>query len=147
MGEKICNGFLLLLSLFYCYFARKYSFGSPTAPKTGFLPQLVGYSAVLISAYLLVRSMMGKGDSQKVKLTCDYKRLIGLILTMAVYILAFKRVGYLLGTAALLFIVMKIGLVKGWKIPLCVSVITSVFFYVVFKIFLSVPLPAGFLSF
>lgn len=145
MGEKIVNGFLLLLSLFYCWFARKYSFGSLTAPKTGFLPQLVGYSAVIISGYLLIRSMAGRGDAKNVKMTCDYKRLALLILTMALYIIVFKKVGYLLSTAVLLYAVMKIGLVKGWKIPLSVSVITSVFFYVVFKIFLSVPLPSGFL--
>ena len=38
---------------------------------------------------------------------------------------------------------MKIGQVKGWKIPVIVAVCTAVFFYAVFKMFLSVPLPSG----
>ena len=145
MGEKIVNGGLFLLSILYTYFARGYSFGSPTAPKVGFLPQLVGYCAIVISGYLLVRSLMGKGDAQNVKLRCDYKRLGLLVLSMVVYILIFKPVGYLISTAALLYAAMKIGKVKGWKIPAVVSVLTSVFFFLVFKVFLAVPLPAGLL--
>ena len=145
MGEKLVNGGLFLLSILYTYFARGYSFGSPTAPKGGFLPQLVGYCAIVISGYLLVRSLMGKGDAQNVKLRCDYKRLGLLVLSMVVYILIFKPVGYLISTAALLYAAMKIGRVKGWKIPAVVSVLTSVFFFLIFKVFLAVPLPAGLL--
>ena len=145
MGEKLVNGGLFLLSILYTYFARGYSFGSPTAPKVGFLPQLVGYCAIVISGYLLVRSLMGKGDAQNVKLRCDYKRLGLLVLSMVVYILIFKPVGYLISTAALLYAAMKIGRVKGWKIPTAVSVLASVFFFLVFKVFLAVPLPAGLL--
>ena len=107
MGEKLVNGGLFLLSILYTYFARGYSFGSPTAPKVGFLPQLVGYCAIVISGYLLVRSLMGKGDAQNVKLRCDYKRLGLLVLSMVVYILIFKPVGYLISTAALLYAAMK----------------------------------------
>ena len=40
---------------------------------------------------------------------------------------------------------MKIGRVKGWKIPAAVSVLASVFFFLIFKVFLAVPLPAGLL--
>ncbi len=145
MGEKLVNGGLFLLSILYTYFARGYSFGSPTAPKVGFLPQLVGYCAIVISGYLLVRSLMGKGDAQNVKLRCDYKRLGLLVLSMVVYILIFKPVGYLISTAALLYAAMKIGRVKGWKIPAVVSVLASVFFFLIFKVFLAVPLPAGLL--
>ena len=145
MGEKLVNGGLFLLSILSTYFARGYSFGSPTAPKVGFLPQLVGYCAIVISGYLLVRSLMGKGDAQNVKLRCDYKRLGLLVLSMVVYILIFKPVGYLISTAALLYAAMKIGRVKGWKIPAAVSVLASVFFFLVFKVFLAVPLPAGLL--
>ena len=143
MGEKIVNGFLLILSLLYTYFAREYSFGTPTAPKTGFMPQLVGYCAIVVSAYLFVRSLTGKGDAKNVKLNCDFKRLSLLILSMAVYIFVFESMGYLVSTVLLLFVVMKIGRVEGWKIPVAVSLITAAFFYTVFKIFLSVPLPSG----
>lgn len=143
MGEKIVNGFLLLLSLFYTICARGYSFGTPTAPKTGFLPQLVGYIAVVVSAYLFVLSLAGKGDAKDVKLNCDYKRLGLLILSMILYIVLFDTLGYLICTVLLLIAAMKIGRVKGWKVPLIVALVTAVFFYAVFKMFLSVPLPSG----
>lgn len=143
MGEKIVNGFLFALSLFYTVCARGYSFGTLTAPKTGFLPQLVGYLAIVVSGYLLVRSLMGKGDAKDVKLNCDFKRLGLLILSMALYIILFDVLGYLISTILLLIAAMKIGQVKGWKVPVIVAVCTAVFFYAVFKMFLSVPLPSG----
>lgn len=145
MGEKVTNGFLLLLSLFYTWNARQYSFGSPTAPKTGFLPQLIGYCAVAVSAYLFIKSLQGKGDAGHVELNCDGRRLAGMIAAMAAYILFLKTAGYLMATVILLFTVMKIGRVKGWKVPFAVSVITSGCFYFIFKVFLSVPLPPGLL--
>lgn len=145
MGERIINGFLLMLSIFYTICARGYSFGTPTAPKTGFLPQLVGYLAIVVSAYLFVLSLAGKGDSKDVRLQCDFKRLGLLILSMALYILLFKPLGYLVSTVLLLVATMKIGKVKGCKVPIIVAVITAVFFYMVFKVFLSVPLPSGML--
>lgn len=143
MGEKIVNGFLFLLSITYFYFAKQYAFGSLTAPKTGFLPQLVGGCAIAVSGYLFLISLLGKGDAKHVKLNCDYKRLFLLIGTMGIYILVFELLGYLISTTILLYAVMKIGLIKGWKIPLVVSVLSSVCFYTIFKVFLSVPLPSG----
>lgn len=143
MGEIIVNSFLLLLSLLYTICARGYSFGTLTAPKTGFLPQLVGFIAIIVSGYLLVLSLLGKGDAKTIKMNCDFRRLALLVLTMIFYIVLFKPLGYLISTILLLIITMKIGQVKGWKAPVIVSIITAIFFYMVFKMFLSVPLPTG----
>jgi putative tricarboxylic transport membrane protein len=145
MGEKIVNGFLFLLSIFYCVSANSYSFGTPVAPKSGFLPQIIGYSATLISGYLFIRSLLGKGDSAGVRMKCDFKSLGCLVALMIAYILIFKPLGYLISTFILLFVSMKIGKVKGWKTPVLVSVLTSGAFYMIFKVFLSVPLPKGIL--
>ena len=90
----------------------------------------MSYPAICWSAPLWER-----GDAQNVKLRCDYKRLGLLVLSMVVYILIFKPVGYLISTAALLYAAMKIGRVKGWKIPAAVSVLASVFFFLVLRYF------------
>ena len=89
---------------------------------------------------------MGKGDAKDVKLQCDYKRRGLLILSMVIYMVVFDSLGYLVCTVLLLIAAMKIGKVKGWKIPLVVALLTAIFFYAVFKMFMAVPLPSGFLG-
>lgn len=147
MGEKIVNGFLFALSAAYFYLADQYAFGTPTDPKLGFLPHIVAWVALVLTGYLFVQSLLGRGDAKNVKMAADFRRLGLLVLIMAAYIALFKPVGYLISTAALLFCVMKVGKVKGWKVPLAVSVLTSVVFYVIFRVWLQVNLPTGILSF
>lgn len=143
MGEKTANGFLFALSTVYLIFARQLAFGSLSYPKGGFIPQITGWAAVIISGYLFVKSLLGKGDSKDVKVQIDWKRFAALMFSIVVYIVLLKPVGYIVSTVLVLFAVLKIGGVKGWKIPCVISLCTSVFFYLVFKIALSVPLPAG----
>lgn len=143
MGEKIANGFLFSLSTVYLIFARQLSFGTVFYPKGGFVPQVTGWAAVLISAYLFVQSLLGKGDSKDVKVQINWKRFALLIVSIIIYIIILKPVGYLISTALVLYAVLKIGGLKGWKLPSVISLCTSVFFYFIFKVALSVPLPAG----
>lgn len=146
MGEKIANGFLFLLSTVYLIFAMQLSFGTVSYPKGGFVPQITGWAAVLISAYLFVQSLLGKGDSKNVKLNINWKRFAFILISIITYIIVLKPVGYIISTVLVLYAVLKIGGVKGWKLPCMISLSTSIFFYFVFKIALSVPLPAGILG-
>ncbi|MFV0412395.1 MAG: tripartite tricarboxylate transporter TctB family protein [Oscillospiraceae bacterium] len=146
MGEKIMNGFLLALSTFYLAVSYTLSFGTFSAPKAGFLPRIIGWIATAITAYLFIQSMAGKGDAKNVKLEIDWKRFVLLVGALVLYILLLKPVGYLISSAAALFAVLKIAKVKGWVLPGAIAVIASAAFYIIFKTFLSIPLPAGILG-
>ncbi len=146
MGEKIANGFLFLLSTVYLIFAMQLSFGTVSYPKGGFVPQVTGGAAVLISAYLFVQSLLGRGDSKNVKININWKRFVFIFISIVIYIIVLKPVGYIISTVLVLYAVLKIGGVKGWKLPCVISLCTSVFFYFIFKTALSVPLPVGILG-
>lgn len=146
MSEKIVNTIMLLLSTVYLIYARGLSFGSFTYPKVGFIPQLTGTLAVIISSGLLIQAIVGKGDSKNVKLQLDWRKFILIISCITIYIIMLDPIGYLISTFLVLLSVLKIAGQKGVVIPLAISVITTLVFYTVFKIALSIPLPSGILG-
>jgi putative tricarboxylic transport membrane protein len=146
MGEKIFNGFLFLLSIAYLSVAQGLAFGSFQAPKAGFMPQLVGWLAVIVSGYLFLQALRGKGDAKNVKLDLDWKRLFLLVGVMVLYVLMIKSVGYLLCSILALFATFKIAKVKGWVVPGVISVVASGAFYFIFRVLLSISLPVGILG-
>lgn len=146
-GEKAVNLFLLALSVFYLsYSLTHYKLGTARMPKEGFLPMLLGVGAVLLSAYLTAQAFANRGDAQNAKFPISWLRFAGLTGISLFYALTLTKIGYLIDTFAFLFVVLKLARVDGWVKPLVISALTSVVFYVVFKVALGVMLPAGFLG-
>ncbi len=146
MGEKIVNGIIFLLSSVYLGYAMQMPFGRLGAPRFGFIPQIVGWAAVALSAFFLAQSLLGKGDSRAVRLQTDWKSLAQIVVTIILYILVLPYAGYIISSFLVLFVVLKIGKIDGWVKPLLISVSTSLVFYTIFKMALSVPLPPGILG-
>ena len=63
------------------------------------------------------------------------------------YALIFEWVGALLSTALLIAFLMRAIEVKKWYIVASVALVSAISVYVLFKVFLNVRLPAGFLGF
>jgi hypothetical protein len=145
LGEKIINGLLFILALVYLTYARDMPFGRMAAPRFGFIPQIVGWAAVFVSGYLLVQSLLGKGDAGHVRLQVDWKSLILIVVSIIVYIFILPYAGYIISSFLVLLAVLKIGKVDGWITPIIISMLTPIVLYSIFKIALSVPLPPGIL--
>ena len=147
-GEKLVNLFLFLLSVFYLtYSLNHYKLGTVRMPKEGFMPMIVGIAATLISAFLLIQSLMNKGDAQHVKFNISWKKFFLLVAISLAYALLLNTVGYTLSSFLFLLSVLKIAGVKGWAKPLIISGICAVAFYLIFKVALGVMLPGGFIGF
>lgn len=146
-GERIVNLGLLLVSAFYlAYSLSHYQVGSIRMPKEGFMPMLVGAGAVLISAFLTVQSFLGKGDAKNVTFHISWPRFFLLVGISVAYALTLNLLGYMIATFLFLFAVLKIAGVGGWVKPLIIALISSVAFYLIFKVALGVMLPTGFLG-
>ena len=146
-GEQIVNTGLFLLSVFYLTYSRThYKLGTMRMPKEGFLPMILGIGMIVISGWLLIQSLMGKGDASRVKLDFSWLRFGALIAVSLLYALTLQTVGYLIGSFLFLLLIFKIAGVNGWKKPVVISLICSVAFYLVFKMALGVMLPSGILS-
>lgn len=146
-GEKIVNLGLFLLSVFYLtYSLDHYKLGTKRMPKEGFMPMLLGIGMTVLSGWLLIQSLMGKGDAKNVKLDIPWPRFLALIAVSLLYALTLQTVGYLIGSFLFLLLIFKIAGVAGWVKPVIISLICAVAFYVVFKMALGVMLPGGILG-
>lgn len=146
-GERLVNLFLLVLSVFYLsYSLTHYKLGTVRMPKEGFMPLLLGIGMVALSGFLTIQSLMGKGDAKNVQLKLPWMRFAGMIAASFAYALLLNTLGYCICTFLFLLAVLKLAKLEGWKLPLVVSLVCAVAFYLLFKVALGVMLPAGILG-
>ena len=115
-------------------------------PKEGFMPMLIGVGSVGITAFLTLQAFLNKGDAQHVKFHISWLRFFILIAISVAYAFLMNVLGYLLATFLFLIATFCIARVEGVRKILLISLISSVAFYLIFKVALGVLLPVGFLG-
>jgi len=113
---------------------------------TGFMPLLLGIVFALLSLGFLVLRPQNQESPSIPWPAKDVCRKIGLILiSLVVYVLLLPWIGFLLGTTFFLTaLVWIMGRVR-WGYSLAFGVVVSIITHVVFKIWLNMPFPAGWL--
>lgn len=139
MAEKIVTLFFLLGSMVYLYFAQQFTFGTLGSPKSGFLPNLAGMTAILLSLVLLYKHFKSRKASAQEKV--HWTKFIFIFIGLLFYISFLKILGYFAATFMLLFYLFKVADTVGWLVPLVVSFSSSAIFYFIFTNYLSVILP------
>ncbi len=114
-------------------------------PGPGFLPLVIGILMGVLSLALFIRSYQA-GIREKKAFWADRKewpKVITTILALLVYALALRGLGFALITLLLLIFLFKVIGELNWRISILGPLLTTSFFYVVFKIWLEVQLPEG----
>ena len=145
MAIRIAAVVLLVFGAGFLLEARRYAFGSPNAPGPGFLPMVLGITFALLALGLLVRP----GHVPERVLPPDRAatvRIVSTLVFLAVAIALLDRLGFLV-TATLLMLGLLLVLDRRPIRDVVLAPISTVAVYVVFKVWLRVPLPAGVLSF
>ncbi len=145
MAIRIVALVLLVFGAGFLLAARRYAFGSPNAPGPGFLPMILGVAFALLALILLVRP----GRPPEQALPPDRAATVRIVATLAFLaaaIVVLDRLGFLV-TATLLMLGLLLVLDRRPVRDLLLAPISTVAVYVVFKVWLHVPLPAGVLSF
>ncbi len=117
------------------------------AGGTGFMPALLGAIFALLGPGLLIpRPPSHASDSISWPLKAGWQRLGLICLCMALYTLLLPWVGFLPGTALFLTVLVRVmGRVRlGYG--LIFGCVVSLISYVVFKVWLNMPLSSGFLG-
>lgn len=139
MIEKIITLLFLLGSSLYLFFAQHLTFGTLGSPKSGFLPNLAGSVAVLLSLVLVFKQIGSKETTSNEKV--DWTKFIFIIIGFVFYITSLSNIGYLPATFIFLFYLLKVTDTSGWRNPLLIAVVSSFMCYLVFERYLAVPLP------
>lgn len=150
-AERVGSLFWLAVGLISIYGSVKLGLGTLREPSSGFLPLLSGCfisvtaMIVFFRSFLRRREVLGSlsGLWQGLRWRCP----IEIILLMLGYVLALERLGFLLSTFLLLFIIFKgvekFSLGKAILIP----VVTLGVSYMLLNVFLKVTLPKGVFGF
>jgi putative tricarboxylic transport membrane protein len=118
-----------------------YGLGSPTAPGPGFWPFLITLTIAGLGAALLLRP-----DSSFLAPSSADSRWasLGISLgTLGFFVLALEPLGYPLTTVLLLLVQFRWVEGRPWRMSLLTAVLAAIVSFVVFRLLLHVPLPAG----
>jgi hypothetical protein len=130
-----------------CWGGLRLGFGSFSQPHAGFMPFLAGLLLALLALGDLVSGMIHqwkseKGDSE-IWADIHWKKLLLTITILFLYTAFFTAVGFILATILLLFYLYRIVEPKPWKWVIGASALTTLLFYLGFKVGLDSQLPRG----
>ncbi|MHB8909132.1 MAG: tripartite tricarboxylate transporter TctB family protein [Syntrophales bacterium] len=142
-GEIVAGLCFLAIGIGFTAGAVKMGIGAPTEPQPGFFPFWDGVILIALSALFLFKAWGGRaGESHA------FGRLGGpavVILALILYVAAMETVGYVITTALLAAVVLKVLETKPHVLVL-MSLILAVASYLLFDRLLGVTLPAGLLA-
>ncbi|SMB99571.1 Tripartite tricarboxylate transporter TctB family protein [Thermanaeromonas toyohensis ToBE] len=160
--ERYFAASILIFSLIYTWKSLSLRVGTLAAPGPGFLPLVVGIASAAIATIILINSyiVMNRGKVNRAKeetpakaeksdetLTEEDKaKIILFAIGVIIYIIVLETLGYLISTFCLMLYLLRVMRVEGWWRPVILSVVCSVVAYVVFAVWLKVPLPKGILA-
>ena len=145
MSIRITALILLAFAAGFLWEAGRYPFGSPGAPGPGFLPVILGTAFAALSLVLLIRP----GRLPEDVLPSDRAaalRIVVSIVTIVLAIALLDRLGFLV-VGTLLMLTLLLFLDRRPVRDILLAPVSAVLVYVVFKVWLRVPLPSGVLSF
>jgi hypothetical protein len=138
MATTITGVILLLLGLGTSYLAHTYGLGGFHAPGPGFFPMGVGaFLAILALLYLFTNRGGVKVEGRK-----WVRPLLAIVLSF-LYVAFLEKLGYLLDTVLMLLVF--VGGIERQKLvrTVAVAVLATAAMYLVFAVWLRVPLPKG----
>lgn len=135
---------LLALSFFICFGSlASLAYGSYHRPGPGFLPFWAGVLIGLMSLALLVKSIWLDAGSGRKFFQGSFRKPLFALLALIAYGLLFFILGYFICNFLLMIFMILLMEKKKWYVALGSGLITALAFYVVFSIWLQVPLPRG----
>lgn len=133
-----------------CLGGLKLGFGSFHSPQAGFMPFLAGLLLAVLALADLGQGLLNKWKRDKsdkvIWADIHWGKLLITLGALILYTYLFSTLGFLIGTFLLLLFLYQIMERRSWGIVLTASAVTTVLFYLVFKIGLDSQLPRGFLG-
>jgi putative tricarboxylic transport membrane protein len=123
--------------------SAKLPLGTVRNPGQGFFPWWTSVVIVLLALLLLTQALTRPSANQQA--SGRITKVTALLLVLAAYTLLLDLLGYLICTFFLVLFMLRATDLHRWSVALSMALLTAVGSYVVFAIWLSVPLPRGLL--
>ena len=122
--------------------SSKLRFGTIHSPGPGFFPWWTSALIVVLALILALQALrsrssaVGEGSGRIAKVAL-------LLIALSAYTFLLDPLGYLICTFLLVLFMLRVTDPQRWTVTLSMALITAVGSYVVFAVWLSVPLPRG----
>jgi hypothetical protein len=147
INDLVWIGFAVLV----CWGGLKLGFGSFSQPQAGFMPCLAGLVLACLALADLVSGLIRQWKTEKgdpeIWAHIHWGKLLLTVAVLFLYTVLFTTVGFVIATIFLLCYLYRIMEPKPWKFVIFASLVTTLLFYVGFKIGLESQLPRGPLGF
>jgi putative tricarboxylic transport membrane protein len=121
---------------------RLLPYGAVRNPGPGFFPWWTSLTLAGLCLVLLVRAVRGAAPPRGAG-DVRWTRVAGLLAALAAYSLVLEPVGYPIATFALVLFMLRVTEPAPWPLALAAALLAAGGTYLVFAVWLSVPLPAG----
>ena len=146
-SDQIIYIFFFILTVFYSHLTIQLPWGTIARPGPGFYPVGVGIALLALSSILLFGTFskysFSKTSENFFPRGNDLFRVAGITLSLFLFAIFLKLLGFLICCTGLFAIVLRILGMPNWVKILITSFLVSATFYLVFNKFLDVNLPVG----
>lgn len=135
-------GMALAFGATAAYESAKLPFGTVRNPGPGFFPWWTSAVIVLLALVYLVQALTSRSSTAR-ELPGRIVKVAALLIVLGAYTFLLDPLGYPLCTFLLVLFMLRATDPQPWPVALGMAAITAVGSYIVFAIWLSVPLPRG----
>lgn len=139
--------FWFFVGLGFIFGGVRLGIGQWRAPGPGFLPVVCGGIMSGLSVVLLIMTLSAKsiplGKMYFWKEKTSWRKVSFSLLSLVLYMILLNYLGYLLTSYLLINYLVKFVGKKGWILSIVVALLVSMISYLVFQVWLEVPLPKG----
>jgi len=148
-GDRFSSSIWGVLGIYIAYEGYKLDLGTLSNPKGGFLIFWAGGILAGLSLLLFLQTFWQKDEKKEDQGLWEgvrWGRGVRLMLSLLIYALVFKTLGFIISTFFLLVFLFKGLEPQPWRVVLGLSIATIAVCYTVFGIFLEMHFPAGILG-
>jgi|WetSurSiteA1Bulk_404760.scaffolds.fasta_scaffold115847_2 putative tricarboxylic transport membrane protein len=143
--------FWTLVGVLFCIGGLHYGIRRSGIPGPGFLPFVTGLILVALSLLLLVSRVWkapGEADPKGEPMPGGQalRRILIVLGALCLYALILEPLGFVLTAFLFMIVVLRLE-PRRWSFVMPAAIGTTVFFYILFKTLLRVPLPPGILGY
>jgi putative tricarboxylic transport membrane protein len=140
--DVVVAALALVFSVMAAYESAKLPLGTIHKPGEGFFPFWIGAVLFLLGLCLLFQALTSRPNTGR-EGSGRVAKVAALLVVLAAYTFLLDPLGYPLCTFFLVLFMLRATDPQRWKVALGMALITAVGSYIVFAVWLSVPLPRG----
>ena len=149
-AETTAGGIVTALGVLMLLESMKFAYFLDGVPGPGFLPRWVAAGLVCVGLYLTAKGIRPGMALNKPISWPDagvWRRVAVMLGALAIALLLLERLGFVIVVTVFMAVVMYSLSVRSWLMLALIPVLTAIGLYVLFAVWLLVPLPRGVLVF